>query len=465
MKYHNNTKRVDGLTIAYIGGGSRAWARTLMIGLALEEQLSGTVRLYDVDYDAACDNAAMGNRLTSRAGSKGKWLYEPVRTMKEALSGADFVVLSILPGTFEEMRSDVHVPEKYGVYQSVGDSVGPGGAMRSLRTIPMYVEFAENIKSFCPEAWVINYTNPMTVCTRTLYEIFPGVKAFGCCHEVFDTQLDAADMAAREWGIQGINRSDIKINVLGINHFTWIDRISYGAHDLMSLYREVAEKCAETGFVRAGEEYSQDSVFRGNNKVKFDLLLRYGAIAAAGDRHLAEFMPPWYLKNPETVERWGFALTPVSWRISNRRLVEERRRRIIAGQEELNLSPTGEEGILQIKAILGLGDMVTNANIPNAGQMEGIPEGAIVETNALFSRDSVRPVFAGRLPDAVNSIVLRHICNQEALVKSFTKRDKQMAFNAFANEPLMSCVDAEDAEKMFEEMIENTKAYLPDYMK
>ena len=163
--------------------------------------------------------------------------------------------------------------------------------------------------------------------------------------------------------------------MLGINHFTWIDRISLGACDLMPLYREVAEKCAEKGYVRSGEEPSQDSVFRGSNKVKFDLLLRYGVIAAAGDRHLAEFMPPWYLKDPETVERWGFALTPVSWRISNRRLVEERRRRIIAGQEELSLSPTGEEGILQIKAILGLGNLVTNVNIPNAGQMEGLPQG------------------------------------------------------------------------------------------
>ena len=202
MKYHHTIKRIDGLMIAYIGGGSRSWARTLMVGLALDEQLSGTVRLYDIDYAAACDNAAMGNRLTARAGVKGNWLYEAVRTMKEALSGADFVVLSILPGTFEEMRSDVHVPEKYGVYQSVGDSVGPGGAMRSLRSIPMYAEFAENIRLFCPEAWVINYTNPMTVCTRTLYEIFPRVKAFGCCHEVFDTQLDVADMAVRESGDQ-----------------------------------------------------------------------------------------------------------------------------------------------------------------------------------------------------------------------------------------------------------------------
>ena len=134
------------------------------------------------------------------------------------------MVISILPGTFNEMYSDVHTPEKYGVYQSVGDTTGPGGIIRALRTIPMYVEFAENIKQYCPAAWVINYTNPMTICTRTLYKVFPSIKAFGCCHEVFDTQLDVADMLKVFKGIEGATTHDIKVNVLGINHFTWIDK-------------------------------------------------------------------------------------------------------------------------------------------------------------------------------------------------------------------------------------------------
>lgn len=465
MQYHNDAERVEGLTIAYIGGGSRAWARTLMVGLALEEQLTGAVRLYDIDYSAACENAVIGNRLSARPDAKGKWRYEAVGTMKDALAGADIVVLSILPGTFEEMRSDVHTPEKYGVYQSVGDTVGPAGALRSLRTIPMYAEFAEGIRLFCPDAWVMNYTNPMTVCTRTLYEIFPGIKAFGCCHEVFDTQLDAADMAELHMGIKAAARSDISINVLGINHFTWIDRISLGGYDLMPLYGEMARMHAQDGYLRRTEESSADSVFRSRNKVKFDLFRRYGIIAAAGDRHLAEFLPPWYLKDPKTVDQWGFALTPVYWRIENRVKIDERRQRIVAGLEELNLSPTGEEGILQIKALLGLGSLVTNINIPNIGQMEGVPLGAVVETNALISRDSIRPVFSGALPYAINSFVQRHVSNQEALVKSFVNKDKQMAFNAFANDPLLSCIDIKDAERLFDEMIRNTTIYLPEYLK
>ena len=98
------------------------------------------------------------------------------------------------------MESDVHAPEEYGIYQSVGDTTGPGGVVRAMRTLPMFEEIAENIKKFSPDAWVINYTNPMTVITRTLYKVFPKIKAFGCCHEVFGTQKLLAYMLKTEYG-------------------------------------------------------------------------------------------------------------------------------------------------------------------------------------------------------------------------------------------------------------------------
>ena len=463
MQHQDNTNRIGGLSIAYIGGGSRSWARTLMLDLAGEEQLSGSVRLYDIDRAAAEENALMGNRLTAREDVKGKWSYEAVSSIGDALTGADFVVLSILPGTFEEMRSDVHAPEQYGVYQAVGDTVGPGGVIRALRTIPLYMGFAESIRQHCPDAWVINYTNPMTVCTRTLYEVFPGIKAFGCCHEVFGVQELAADLARSFLGLGGVTRRDIHTNVLGINHFTWIDRIGCGSHDLMPLFRDVAEKYAEEGYSPAGD--SHEGYFAHRNMVKLDLLRRYGVIAAAGDRHLAEFMPPDYLRDPDTVRRWGFALTPVSWRIEDRKKIEEYRRQVIEGSVELELRPTGEEGILQIKALLGLGDIVTNVNLPNRGQAEGLPLGAVVETNALFARDCLQPVFSGRLPAAVNSMVLRHVGNQEALVQASVRGDRELAFHAFVNDPLLSRVPLDDAKKLFKQMLANTANYLPEYLR
>lgn len=125
MKYRNNN--VSDIQIAYIGGGSRGWAWTFMTDLALEPQLSGTIRLYDIDASAAENNEVIGNRVSEREDAVGKWTYQTRRSLEEALTGCDFVVISILPGTFDEMESDVHLPERLGIYQSVGDTAGLAG--------------------------------------------------------------------------------------------------------------------------------------------------------------------------------------------------------------------------------------------------------------------------------------------------------------------------------------------------
>lgn len=458
MRYTDG--KVHDITIAYVGGGSRGWAWNLMTDLAKEESISGTVKLYDIDYDAARDNEIIGNSLSMRQDVKGKWLYKACETLEESLKGADFVIISILPGTFNEMESDVHTPEKYGIYQSVGDTVGPGGIVRALRTIPMFADIANAIKEHCPDAWVINYTNPMTLCVRTLYEIFPQIKAFGCCHEVFGTQKLLSKALQDVEGINDVPREEIKINVLGINHFTWIDNARYKDIDLMHVYKQFVNKYYETGFISDDNDNWMNNSFVSAERVKFDLFLRYGIIAAAGDRHLAEFVPGyWYLKDPETVKEWMFGLTTVSWRKEDLKRRLERSKRLKIGEEKFELKETGEEGVRQIKALLGLGDLVTNVNIPNYGQIEGIPYGAVVETNALFSGNKLKPVLSGKLPDNVNSLVLRQVYNQETTLKAALKKDYDLAFSAFVNDPLVT-ISLKDAKKLFNEMLENTKKYL-----
>jgi len=294
--FADNDNPLD-LVIAYIGGGSRGWAWTLMSDLALEGSLGGIVRLYDIDKEAAEINARIGNTLRERDDVLGKWRYEIAEDLESALRGADFVIASILPGTFAEMASDVHAPEKYGIYQSVGDTTGPGGIVRALRTIPMYEVIGMAIREFCPKAWVVNYTNPMALCLRTLYEIFPDIKAFGCCHEVFGTRRLLAAMVRERLGAESIvdaknaTMQQIEVNVLGINHFTWIDLASFGTVDLMPHYRAFVEEHFESGYEGAEGESWLNSYFISAERVKFDLFKRYGLIAAAGDRHLAEFMP------------------------------------------------------------------------------------------------------------------------------------------------------------------------------
>ena len=457
MKKINATnEKVSDLRIGYIGGGSMNWARDLICDLALEPQLSGVVRLYDIDHNAAKVNETIGNQLKEEAC--GKWTYEAKSTLKDTLSDVDFVVISILPGTFDEMESDVHAPEKYGIYQSVGDTVGPAGVVRAMRTVPMYVEIAEAIKAYCPSAWVINYTNPMSVCTGTLYRIFPDIKAFGCCHEVFHMQWVLAKMLMFECGIECHYKEDICLNVFGVNHFTWSDQASYGTIDLLPIFDKFAKKYAESDFALHDGDKDSENIFR-NNKVCFDLYRRYNAIPIPGDRHIAEFMPPWYLESPQTVKKWGFELTPVSYRKKFRDALLKKTAAIMAGREKFEIMPSGEEGTEQIKALLGLSDKLSTVNLPNRGQVASLPLGTIVETNASFTKNAVRPLFAGSLPPAVNTITLRHAENQRLIVEAGVKKDVNLAFSVFLNDNLMT-LRITDAERLFCEMLENTKKYL-----
>lgn len=461
MKYEGNM--AYDIKIAYIGGGSRGWAWKLMADLALEPDMHGTVALYDIDYERALRNEHIGNRVSDRAEAAGKWKYIAVDTMEMALEGADFVIASILPGTFDEMESDVHEPEKYGIFQSVGDTVGPGGLIRALRTFPIYEELALKIQKICPDAWLINYTNPMTLCTRFLYEVFPQIKAFGCCHEIFGTQRILANVYKRMTGAEDVDQKDIKINVLGINHFTWIDKASYKNQDLMPYYRKFVEENYRDGVAGIEKGHWLNQYFQSMQRVKFDLFCKFGLIAAAGDRHLAEFVPQWYLGSPEMAAEWKFSLTPVSWRKERAVKLYEKSLRLEQGTEEIELTPSGEEGVAQMKALAGLSPLVTNVNLPNRGQMADLPLGCVVETNAGFDSRDVRPMMAGTLPEEVRILVLRHVMNQETIIRGYRNEDKDLIFKAFINDPAMK-IRPDEAKRLFDAMLENTKAYLPEWL-
>ncbi len=461
MKYRDN--KITDLNIAYIGGGSRGWAWTFMTDLSMDDSMSGTVRLYDIDESAAKNNEIIGNKLTARNDTSGKWNYITSSSLEEALTGCDFAVISILPGTFDEMESDVHLPERLGIYQSVGDTSGPGGMIRALRTIPMFVTIAEAIKKFSPDAWIINYTNPMSLCVKTLYHVFPEIKAFGCCHEVFGTQKVLKGICQETLGLKDVERHDIHINVLGINHFTWLDQASYKGIDLFPIYKDYIDEHYEEGYEEPDKNWA-NGTFNCAHRVKFDLFRRYGLIAAAGDRHLAEFMPgDEYLKNPETVKSWKFGLTTVEWRKNDLKERLAKSHRLAAGEEEIKLEPTGEEGILLIKALCGLDRVISNVNIPNSTlQIPNLPADAIVETNAVFSRDSIKPVAAGELPESVQQLILPHVENHERILKAALTCDRSLVYEAFETDPLVKGkAGKEEIHKLADDMIANTLTYLP----
>lgn len=459
MKIINN--KAENVKIAYIGGGSRGWAWGLMSDLAANEDMSGIVYLYDIDHEASKANEIIGNKFNDCKDTKSKWTYKAVTAPKEALTGADFVIISILPGTFDEMESDVHTPEKYGIYQSVGDTTGPGGIVRAMRTIPMFEEIAEYIKEYSPNAWVINYTNPMTLCVKTLYRVFPEIKAFGCCHEVFGTQR-LLTWVVEEFLGKKATRDEIKVNPIAVNHFTWLTSAKYQGIDLFPYYDKYCDKYAD-GLPAKPDNNWMNNHFACAGKVTFDLFKRFGYISAAGDRHLAEFCPgKWYLESPERVREMKFGLTPVSWRKEDLEKRLEKSRKLLSGEEKPQITPTGEEGVNQMRALLGLCDLITNVNIPNRGQIPNLPLGAVVETNAIFRTDELTPVMAGEIPTEIYPLISKICAEQEAVSDAVAKRDIEAIFNAFVSDPLVSC-DIKSARKMFDEMVENTKKYLTMY--
>jgi alpha-galactosidase len=437
------------LKIAYLGGGSRQWARKLMFDLALCPDLTGLVALYDIDVESARLNERLGNWLhtSGQPGVVSNWRYEVAATLRDALRAADFVVASIQPGPLEVMAEEIAIAERHGMFFPVGDTTGAPGLVRGLRAATIYAGFAREIAATCPRAWVINYTNPMTICTRALTAVEPSLKVFGCCHEVFATQRMLALLVEKYLGVSPApSRREIQVNVLGINHFTWIDRARYGDVDLLSLTRR---HMAEPGVVRT---HTREEVegwhdwFRSAHQVKFELV---------------EFMPG-FTRSPEELFRWGVIRTPVSYRIGRWRGAPPETLDLIEGRAPLLLDASGEEGVAQMRALLGFGDLVTNVNVENRGQISNLPLRAVVETNARFSHDQVQPLSAGALPDGVQSLVARHVSNQEMIVQAALARDPELAFQAVLNDPA-NRLPPDETWEMFNEILRASRAFLPGW--
>ncbi len=449
------------LKIAYLGGGSRGWARILMQDLALCPSLCGEVCLYDIDLGAARLNERLGAWIQQQPGVVAKWRYRAVSTIEEALRGADFVVCSIQPGPLSAMESDLGIPARYGLLYPVGDSTGAPGLVRGLRAALAYEGFARQIAEHCPEAWIINYTNPMTICTRTLTKVCPQLKAFGCCHEVFSTQDLLAELVEKYWDEPRPARHEVEVNVLGINHFTWIDRATYKGRDLLALLRDHIRQEGTMRPYKRDEVLSWNSYFAHGHQVQYTLFQRYGLLPCAGDRHLAEFVPG-FTVDEETIYRWGFLLTPIEYRYARWEEAPGNTEALMAGQTPFSLHHSSEEGVEQMCALLGLGDMMTNCNRPNVGQIPNLPAEAVVESNAYFSTDSVRPLTAGLLSPGVLNLVEPHVRNQELIVEAALRRDKDLAFQAFFADPTIN-LPLDVAWRMFNEMLRATAAYLPGF--
>jgi alpha-galactosidase/6-phospho-beta-glucosidase family protein len=445
------------IKIAYIGGGSKYWARMIMTDLALTPYLKGELALFDLNLPAAKKNTLIGVNIFKHPDSKTRFKVTASSRLSSALRGADFVFISILPGPMQMMANDLDIPLKYGILQTVGDTTGPGGISRALRTLPTYFHFAQMIMKHCPKAWVINYTNPMTLCTQALYEAEPDIKAFGCCHEVFGTQYHLSELAAKYWGISPPSRQKIKTDISGLNHFTFISQATYKGQDLFPLLQKYLQEKGHWSDKTALATKMQDEgkFFDSQKLISHDFYRRFGVLGAAEDRHLVEFVP-WYLSSMQTLHRYGVTYTPSSYRMGTWappgnapgaklgpiNLVTNKKR----------LKPSGEEGVDQILALTGIKDLDTNINIPNQGQIPELPMGHVVESNSQFRLDSIKPVVTRQLPEAINVLLHRITKAQQLTMQAAISRSKELALQAMLIDPLIN-IDPDLVHKMLTEMM------------
>ncbi|WP_247004276.1 glycoside hydrolase family 4 [Halosolutus gelatinilyticus] len=454
----------DDITIAYLGGGSRQWAPNLIQDLA-QSDLDGRVRLYDEYYESTERNARFGNWVQEREGAVADWSYEATDSLETALAGADVVILSTQYDPAETFVHDLDIPKRYGIYGAVAATIGPGGIFRAMRTVPLYRAFAAAIREHCPDAWVFNYTNPVHFVTRALYDEYPDINALGLCHEVLGTRHRLARYA-REHLDMDAERSDISVNVKGINHFTWVDEARCKGVDLWPMLEELRGG-AEGHRAFTGEDLADESVFVDNWQVTWELFRRFGVLPAAGDRHLVEYAT-WFIQGgKEGLNRWGVKRTGSDYRAKHWTPAESDQTTDVeawlAGEREFELSESNEVFVDILRGLVGKGDYVTNINLPNTGQVSDLQNDAVVETNALVRANEVKPVAAGGFPRPVRGVVRGHIDTIETVIEASADGDVDAAFQGFLIDQQIRTLQTEDARELFAELVAAEESYLQDW--
>ena len=385
---------------------------------------------------------------------------------RDALEGADYVVVCISTGAFESMRHDLEIPERHGVKQSVGDTVGPGGIMRALRNIPVLVDIARDMEDICPDAWMFNITNPMTTLCRAVTRETT-VKTVGLCHEVTGAQFTLSQ-------ILDVDFRSFDFEVVGVNHLPIITKLYIDGDDAMDRLREKLsdpEKLAdepiylpdeikrELGDV-ASEFTKRDLVT--SNQVKFALFDRFGVLPGAGDRHLVEFFPGFLTEESGWGKRWNVHLTS----IADREVWVDRYKAEFAklgAMTEVPNMPSGEMVAPMIDSFLRNKPRHLPLNLPNTGQCPDLPSDAVVESMVTASGQGLEGRDHGHAPAMLTESLRRIVASQEMTVEAAISGDRDTAVNAMLLDPLAGRIDFDHVVQMTDEMLAATAPWLPQF--
>jgi alpha-galactosidase len=422
--------------IVIIGAGSIVFSRGLISDIILNERLRGvTVGLCDIDEEALELISALAMRMVERSGADIRIKSSTQR--RDLLPGANFVIQTIAVGGKEAWERDIQIPLKYGVLQTVGDTMGPGGISRALRVIPHTLAICCDMEELCPDAWLINYSNPLTpVCMAAVKH--SRIRTIGLCHGLKGSQGALARFL-------DVPFESTKVLAAGINHFNWILRFLVDGED---------------GFMMIRERLREGKV-DGGMRVTFELFDIYNAIPAPGDRHIVEFLPH-YLTSSDMISRYGF--TPMRPYGQSREYWEEVRRDVESEPFPLEkyLRPSSEEAVEIIATMMGGEVRIFDAvNLPNTGLVENLPAEGVVEVPALVGPFGVNGISVGRIPDGIASLIAPRVYEQQLITEAAVSGSYRTALQAMISDPLVPTVEL--AEKILDELLEAQSEHLPEY--
>lgn len=450
--------------IVFIGGGSYQWTPKLLLDIAGTPSLAeAEIVIEDIDPRPIPDLVDFVHHI---ARVRGVGLSATGTTdQRAALEGADHVVVCISTGALDSMQHDLAIPERYGIRQSVGDTVGPGGILRGLRNIPVMLGIARDMEDLCPDAWLLNLTNPMTTLTRAVLRE-TSVTAIGLCHEVTIALYTLSQ-------ILGCDPRAMDPTVAGVNHLPFITALDVGGEDGLAMLRDVlADRDARarplairgiTGHeaVSTGGSFTVDSLL-AVNRVKIELFERFGVLPAAGDRHLAEFFPGFLTEESEWGARWGVHLTTIDdrrqWLAHYIREFERLR-----AADDLPREPSGELVAAIIDARLRDRPRDVPLNIANHGQVPDLPTDVVVESMVTIDASGTRGRDVTPLPTVLAEQVRRISAEQELVVEAAVTGDRALVRDAFLLDPLAGRADYDAVGRMADEMLDATAVWLPQF--
>ena len=433
--------------VTLIGAGSHVFGLRLAVDLLSYPELKGfTLSLMDIDRSRLEFTASLVKKVIEQ--SKAEVNLQVTLDRKEALKNADYVVTSIRAGGFDTTRLDLEIPARYGIEQGVGDTLGPGGIFYGLRNGFALLEICRDIEELCPDAWLLNYTNPMAIVCWAVKDLTK-VKFVGLCHSIPQTADQLASYIDASPG-------EISYNAAGINHMAWFIEFKWKGRDAYPILKEKLSN------PKVYEDSSHPAYY---DLVRIEVFKALGYYVSESSNHLSEYLP-YFRKNPSLIEHYHILTHKDRFESETERAkaVDEKLRSILEKGEVIPVSRS-KEYCAQIIYAMETGTPVKiYGNVGNTGLIPNLPYGCIIEVPCLVDESGINPCYVGELPPQCAALNRLSINVQELTVKAIKEHSKEKVFQALLVDPLTSShLTIPEIHKLTEEMLETEARHLPKF--